>query len=74
METRGLSKEHVLSVCEKPNQQWKESSEKLVCQSRFEDDQGQLMLLRVFVNIGKAPNLIITAYKTSRITKYWKPS
>ena len=28
-------------------------------------------LLRVFVNTNKQPNLIITAYLTSKIDKYW---
>ncbi len=32
-----------------------------------------MLLLRVVVASGKEPPVVITAYRTSKIEKYWRP-
>lgn len=42
-------------------------------QSHFLDpNSGKEYLLRVIVDPQRDPNLVVTAYKTSKITKYWR--
>ncbi|MDQ2752568.1 MAG: DUF4258 domain-containing protein [Bacteroidota bacterium] len=36
-------------------------------------ESNKLYLLRIFVNIYKRPPLVVTAYKTSKIEKYYSP-
>jgi len=36
------------------------------------NENGQIFLLRVFVNIIKQPNVIVTLYKTTKIQKYYE--
>ena len=40
-------------------------------QSRLRFEDGKMYLLRVVVDEDEQPPLIITAYRTSRIEKYW---
>ena len=35
-------------------------------------EYGQVFLLRVFVNVERHPNIIVTLYKTSKIKKYYE--
>ena len=42
----------------------------LVLNHKIPDKCGDF-LVRVFVNIIKQPNLVITVYRTSKIEKYW---
>jgi hypothetical protein len=35
-------------------------------------ENGQVFLLRVFVNVERYPNIIVTLYKTSKIKKYYE--
>ena len=35
-------------------------------------DNGKIYLVRIFVNTDKNPNMVITAYKTSQIRKYYE--
>ena len=45
--------------------------EKTVFQS-IVTEQGKSYLIRIFVNNVKNPNLVITVYKTSKISKYYE--
>jgi len=36
------------------------------------NENGQLFLLRVFVNTTKRPNVIVTLYRTTKIQKYYQ--
>ena len=42
-----------------------------VLQSRIEF-KGRIYLVRVFVDIDRVPLEVVTAYRTSRIEKYWR--
>jgi hypothetical protein len=45
----------------------------VVLQSRLVDaDAGTEYLVRVFVDIDRRPAEVVTAYRTSKIAKYWR--
>jgi hypothetical protein len=66
---RKLDVEMIEQVLQEPGQIIEED-DLTVYQSIFKIDQKNY-LCRVFVNTDKQPNLIITAYITSKIDKYW---
>jgi len=70
---RQLSEELVFQVARNP-QQTLPARDGLECrQSIFNDSiSGKEYLLRVIVNPLKSPNLIVTTYKTSKVSKYWR--
>lgn len=45
-----------------------------VYQAIYKNQDNKKYLYRIFVNICKQPNLIVTAYKTSKIEKYYEMS
>ncbi len=70
---RGISDNVVLDVVQNPGQQIQEGQEKVIYQGiRYFDVEERNFLVRVFVNIIKEPNLIITVYRTSKIEKYYE--
>lgn len=73
MDERGISEEMVLEIIASPQQSIPDGTEKMIYQSikYFEKDNKEF-LVRVFVNIIKQPNLVITVYRTSKIEKYWQ--
>jgi hypothetical protein len=45
----------------------------VVYQSRIEfEEPVKIHLLRVFVDIDRQPAEVVTAYRTSKVEKYWK--
>jgi hypothetical protein len=73
MKKRGISEEMVFEIVLYPDQLISEDSDKEIYQSvkYFEKDKREF-LVRVFVNIIKQPNLVITVYRTTKIKKYWQ--
>lgn len=73
MKERGISEEMVLGIISFPQQTIPNGPEKQIYQSiqYFEEDKRNF-LVRVFVNIVKQPNLVITVYRTGKIEKYWQ--
>ena len=65
--------ETVLMVVSRPDQTIINNEEPtiVIYQSIIKEDN-QMFLLRVFVNIDKQPNVIITLYKTTKISKYYE--
>jgi len=43
-----------------------------VLQSRIADVAGRAFLLRVFVDVERRPAEVVTAYRTSKVAKYWR--
>ena len=70
MEIRNISKDTVLRILENYDQ-IEEVNGKKIYQSIVEIGSKKY-LIRIFVNIEKKPNLIITVYKTSNIKKYYE--
>jgi len=60
------------SVLENPGQIVPERGEKKAYQSQVDFGQGKVFLLRAIVNDSVDPAVVITAYRTSKISKYWR--
>jgi len=70
---RCIDYELVLSVVSQPDQMITDSEDSaiVICQSLIKEDK-QMFLLRVFVNKNIQPNIIVTLYKTTKISKYYE--
>jgi len=63
----------LLQVATTPEQRVQVRPEREVRQSRVADPaSGKLHLIRVVVDAGKDGDTIVTAYRTSKIRKYWR--
>lgn len=73
MRRRQLSEDKVRQVACQP-EQVVPARDGLECrQSPISDPlSGKDYLLRVIVNPWESPNVVVTAYKTSKLSKYWK--
>jgi hypothetical protein len=73
MQRRGLNRETVIPVIMQPDEILSDDKDLTVAiyQSLIKEND-QLFLLRVFVNVDKNPNEIVTLYKTSKISKYYE--
>ena len=70
---RQLSEEVVRGVAQNPQQMVKLKKERKVCQSKYYDSgEGREMLLRVICEERHDLLFVITAYRTSKIDKYWE--
>ena len=73
MKRRGIEKESAKEVALRPQQKIPSRNNKIILQSKYLDSmQNKEMLLRVIGKRTEQELLIITAYKTSRIEKYWQ--
>jgi hypothetical protein len=70
---RKILRESVERVLKSPQQKVPEV-ENVVCYQSRVDMNGKEYLLRVMVNETIAPAKVVTVYRTSKITKYWRPS
>ena len=69
---RQLSDEIVRSVVQNPQQVVELKKERRICQSKYYDStEGREMLLRVICEERRNLLFVITAYRTSKIDKYW---
>jgi len=73
MARRGISKDEVAVVLAKPEQLETVRAGRTVYQSKLNlGDPLKEYVLRVFVDIDRNPPQIVTAYRTSKIEKYWR--
>ncbi len=70
MRRRGIDASFVRQVLTAPGQRVAVRPGRVVLQSRFEIE-GKWYLVRVFVDIDREPAEVVTAYRTSKIAKYW---
>jgi hypothetical protein len=68
---RGLSEDVVRSVLAGPEQRIRVRIGRDVLQSHT-NFGGSAYLLRVFVDVDRNPAEVVTAYRTSKIAKYWR--
>ena len=69
---RGLSLRSIPDVAEKPEQSVSVGAGREIRQSLIEDRAfGLRFLLRVIVDTSSGVPMVIAAYRTSRIAKYW---
>jgi len=69
LRARGITYAQIEEVLNNPQKVISQSECVTVYQGKVTSD-GILHLLRIFINTCKDPNLIITAYKTSKMEKY----
>ena len=70
---RNIDYETVLMVVSQPDQIISDNEEPtIVIYQSLIKENNQLFLLRIFVNRDKCPNVIVTLYKTTKISKYYE--
>lgn len=73
MKRRGINRNAVESIIKNPEQRINVRKGRIVLQSRISMDVPEkTYLVRVFVDMDRFPAEVITVYKTSKISKYWK--
>ncbi len=73
MARRQISEEDVAKVLAVPEQAETVRQGREVYQSRIESGEPpKTCVLRVFVDIDREPPEVVTVYRTSKITKYWR--
>ncbi len=73
MERRRITKAEIAQVLSVPEQTEIVRPGRAVYQSRVEfGEPPKTYLLRVFVDIDRQPPEVVTAYRTSKIEKYWR--
>lgn len=71
MARRTIPQALVESVLQSPQQIVPEQSGRVAYQSQVNFGGGKLFLLRVIVAATAEPPVVITVYRTSKISKYW---
>lgn len=70
---RGLSEERIRKVIETPEQRWEVRPGRHVLQCRVQmDEPPKAYVIRVFVDVDRNPNEVVTAYRTAKVDKYWR--
>jgi hypothetical protein len=73
MKRRRITEGAMMNVAQSPQQTLTTSKGRIVHQSRFFDEaQGKEMLLRVVMEKRAGSFYVVTAYRTSKIDKYWQ--
>jgi hypothetical protein len=73
MARRQISQENVANVLAAPEQIEAVRQGRSVYQSRIKTGKPpQTYLLRVFVDVDREPPEVVTVYRTSKVTKYWR--
>ncbi|MEE8291905.1 MAG: DUF4258 domain-containing protein [Candidatus Tectomicrobia bacterium] len=68
---RGLKRETIDRVLKNPEQRFDVRLGRVVLQSRIQES-GEEFLIRVFVDADRKPAEVVTAYRTTKIGKYWR--
>ena len=68
---RGLTEQDVDAVLRNPGQRLDLQPGRVVLQSKYLEG-GTEYLLRVFVDIDRTLAEVVTAYRTSKVAKYWR--
>lgn len=71
MQRRGIGREVVLQVKSGPEQTIDVRPGRVVMQSRT-TQEGRVYLVRVFVDMDQHPAEVVTVYRTSKVSKYWR--
>jgi hypothetical protein len=70
---RGISTEEVAAVLRSPGQAWQVRPGRSLYQTRStQADTQKAYLLRVFVDVDREPAQVVTAYRASKVEKYWR--
>ena len=69
---RGIPQQMVDEVLAQPQQVVDQPDGKKVYQSQVDFGGGRIFLLRAIVAEDVQPNLVVTVYRTTKISKYWR--
>lgn len=72
MKRRGISEEEVSLVLRAPEQKEEQRPGRCIYQRRVTSSENKVYLLRVFVDVDRDPAEVVSAYRTSRVGKYWR--
>jgi hypothetical protein len=72
LERRGVSRDLVQIVMDSPEQTLPQREGRTIYQSRFGTGEGRTFLVRAVVNDGEDPPVVVTAYRTTHLDKYWR--
>jgi hypothetical protein len=73
MQRRSISEAELIAVLEAPEQCEEVRPGRCVYQSMVSiGESSRPYLLRVFVDVDRDPPEVVTAYRTSRVEKYWR--
>ncbi|MGQ9647713.1 MAG: DUF4258 domain-containing protein [Thermodesulfobacteriota bacterium] len=72
VQRRNIPLQILESVLENPGQIVPERGGKKAYQSQIDFGQDKVLLLRAIVDDSVDPAIVITAYRTSKISKYWR--
>ncbi len=72
MVRRGIPRALADGVLRRPQQIVPERGSRKAYQSKVTFDDGQCFLLRLIIDDAIDPAVVVTAYRTSRIEKYWR--
>jgi len=73
MDRRGLDEALVRQILEAPEQRWSLRPGRDVLHSRVRaGEPARTYLVRVIVDVDRTPPEVVTAYRTSRMAKYWR--
>lgn len=73
MTRRGISESDVRAVLRAPGRTESVRPARVVL-SRLEERGSKRYVLRVFVDVDRDPPVVVTAYRSSKIGKYWSQS
>lgn len=71
LENRGIPLRLAEKVLDHPQQVVHERGNRYAFQSKIDFGGGRIFLLRVIVDHSPDPPVVVTAYRTSKISKYW---
>ena len=71
MVRRGISESEVRDVLVNPGRREQVRAGRVVLSSLQQDASTRSYVLRVFVDIDRSPPVVVTAYRSSKIGKYW---
>lgn len=70
---RSLSEDTIRAILAQSEQRLEVRPGRVVLQSRISTGAGsQTFLVRVFVDVDRNPVEVVTAYRTSKVAKYWE--
>jgi hypothetical protein len=72
MERRAIPPALLQSVLQNPQQIVPEEGGKMAYQSQLDFGNGRIFLLRAIVADNVDPAVVVTVYRTSKISKYWR--
>lgn len=73
MRRRGITESEVRTILAKPEQRTEVRPGRCVCQGpQIFGEPPRVYLLRVFMDVDRVPPEVVTAYRTSKVEKYWR--